>query len=187
MKRELKYGAMKEIEERYSSRCFSSEPIPQEDVAAIMDAAMSAPNAFNEQPWRFFVATEEEDRAMLLEYMTPGNALWAKKAPVLIVVAADIYGTHDRTFNYWYEFDAGCAWGYLSLEAQRRGYITHCIGGFDRNDIKREFALADPDNVDFFGIIALGKADVENAQKETDVSPRKTLENVSLLRRKPII
>jgi len=187
MKRELKFGAMQEIEERYSSLYFSDEPIPQEDVEAIMEAALSAPNAFNEQPWRFYVATEEEDRAMLLEYMTPGNALWAKKAPVLIVVAADIYGTHDRTFNYWNAFDAGCAWGYLSLEAQRRGYITHCIGGFDRHDIKREFAIAAPDNVDFFGIIAVGKINEEAAKSETEVSKRKSLAEVSFLRRKPIV
>ena len=79
MKRELKFGAMQEIEERYSSLYFSDEPIPQEDVEAIMEAALSAPNAFNEQPWRFYVAIEEEDRAMLLEYITPGNAFWAKK------------------------------------------------------------------------------------------------------------
>ncbi len=154
-----------EIANRYNPVGFGEGEVAKEDLEAIMKAATMAPSAFGEQPWRFFIATEEEDREMLFSYMTPGNALWAKNAPVLIAVAGYIYGTGDRTFNYWSGFDSGAAWGYLALEAMRRGYAVGFIGGFDRNDIKREFVLDDEDFYDFYAIIAIGKPS-ENEPKE---------------------
>lgn len=156
MLREIKRDIMPEIKERYSTCYFSSEPVDEQDLKDIILAASLAPSAYNEQPWRFFVAQTEEDRAAVLEYLTPSNAQWAKDAPVLIVVAGAIYETHNGLFNYWGAFDSGCAWGYLSLEAQRKGYVTHCMGGFDRYDLKNMLANIG-DNHELYAVIALGK------------------------------
>lgn len=159
---------------------FTAEAVDNADLAQIMQAAMLAPSAFEEQPWRFFVATEEEDRKALIEYMTPGSALRAQSAPVLIAIAGNIYGTKDHTFNYWSGFDSGAAWGYMVLEAARLGYGVSFITGFDRHDIKREFALEDEDFYDFYGIIALGRVKEDCSQP---MSERMPLEKVSLVRR----
>ena len=91
MQRDIKRDIMPEIKERYSTHYFSSEPVDEQDIRDILLAATLAPSAYNEQPWRFYVAETPEDRAAILEYLTPGNAEWAKNAPVLIVVAGAIY------------------------------------------------------------------------------------------------
>lgn len=159
---------------------FTDEAVDAADLEQIMQAAMLAPSAFEEQPWRFFVATEPEDRAALIEYMTPGSALRAQIAPVLIAIAGNIYGTKDHTFNYWSGFDSGAAWSYMALEAARLGYGVSFITGFDRHDIKREFALEDEDFYDFYGIIALGHVKEDSSQPKSERMP---LEKVSLVRR----
>lgn len=159
---------------------FTEEAVDPADLAQIMEAAMAAPSAYEEQPWRFFVATEEADKEALISYMMPGSALRAKNAPVLIAVAGNIYGTKDRTFNYWSGFDAGAAWGYLALEAVRLGYGVNFITAFDRNDIKREFTLDDEDFYDFYGIIAIGHPQAGQEQPKAERLP---LERVSLVRR----
>ena len=62
MKRDNHRDIMEEIKDRYSTRYFSSEPVDEQDLKDILLAATLAPSAYNEQPWRFYVATSEEDR-----------------------------------------------------------------------------------------------------------------------------
>lgn len=180
MTRDIQRDIMPEIKERYSTKVFSSEEIPKQDIDDILLAATLAPSAYNEQPWRFYVASSKEDREMLLEYMTPSNAEWAKEAPVLIVVAGALYETHNGLFNYWGAFDSGCAWGYLSLEAKRKGYVTHCMGGFDRFDLKREFNIGD--NHELYGIIALGKPGDSEAMAKEKPGGRRRMSEVIMKR-----
>lgn len=181
MKRELEQQIMTEMETRYSTMFFRDEPVSEEDIRGILLAATQAPSAYNEQPWRFFVAKTPQDKAMLCEYLMPSEKDWIMEAPVLILVAGDLGDTHNGLFNYWAPFDAGCAWGYLSLEAQRRGYVTHCIGSFDRVDLRGEFQKAD--NLELYGIVALGRpAEKSMTEKET-LMPRKSV-NAVLLRRR---
>ena len=172
---------LKEIANRYNPVGFGEGEVVKEDLDAILKATTMAPSAFGEQPWRFFIATDEEDREALLSYMTPGNALWAKNAPVLIAVAGYIYGTSDRTFNYWSGFDSGAAWGYMALEAMRRGYAVGFIGGFDRNDIKREFVVDDEDFYDFYAIVAIGRPSKDEVYAPLTAKP---IEEVLLKRKK---
>lgn len=181
MKRELEQNVMQEIAERYSTMYFADAPVEEEDLRGILLAATQAPSAYNEQPWRFFVAKTPQDRALLLEYMLPGEREWMEKAPVLVLVAGNMGDTHNGLFNYWTPFDSGCAWGYLSLEAQHRGYVTHCIGSFDRVDLRNLFQNAE--NLELYGIVALGRpADFSVTEKEKTM-PRKSVNSILLRRR----
>lgn len=180
IKKKSEKDLLPEIVERWSTKFFSSEAVPEEDLEEMILAASLAPSAFNEQPWRFFVASSPEDREMVLTYLAPNNQAWAKEAPVLIVVAGAIYETHNGLFNYWGAFDSGSAWGYLSLEAQRKGYMTHCMGGFDRNDLKGEFGLGD--NHELYGVIALGKPGDQALQAAEKPSGRRPLSQIMLKR-----
>lgn len=180
MKRELEQEVMEQIVQRYSTMYFGPGEVAEEDLQGILLAATQAPSAYNEQPWRFFVARTPQDKEMLMEYMLPGEREWIAAAPVLILVAGNMGDTHNGLFNYWTAFDSGCAWGYLSLEAQRRGYVTHCIGSFDRVDLRNEFQMSE--NLELYGIVALGRpAATEVTQKEKQM-PRKSVNSV-LLRR----
>jgi nitroreductase len=51
-------------------------------------------------------------------------------------------------------FDAGTAWGYLSLEAERQGLIAHAMGGFDREKTRSEFKI--PEAFEIITVIAVG-------------------------------
>ncbi len=139
---------------RWSPRAFSSEPVDDEILHRVLEAARWAPSSFNEQPWRFIVARSDEDRARFVEFLMPVNQLWAKDAPVLILFISKKTFSHNGTPNGVYEFDAGCAWGYLSLAAQQNGLITHGMAGFDR--VGARTALGIPDDFEPLAVIALG-------------------------------
>jgi nitroreductase len=53
------------IKGRRSIRAFRPDPVPEEDVARILDAARYAPSAGNGQPWRFLVVTDRDSLAKL--------------------------------------------------------------------------------------------------------------------------
>ncbi|MDR1164128.1 MAG: nitroreductase family protein, partial [Candidatus Accumulibacter sp.] len=46
---------MKEIFERTSVRRFTGESVPKDAVRKLLEAAMQAPSAGNQQPWEFIV------------------------------------------------------------------------------------------------------------------------------------
>ncbi|MFT7598328.1 MAG: nitroreductase [Acidimicrobiales bacterium] len=53
------------------------DPIPDEDIRAILDAAIQAPNGGNMQPWHFLVVTDSELRAEFAPLYH--EAWWAKR------------------------------------------------------------------------------------------------------------
>jgi nitroreductase len=140
---------------RWSPRAFSSEPIPDETLARVFEAARWSPSSFNEQPWRFIIARSEQDRARFVDFLLPANQAWAKDAPVLIAVISKKTFSHNDSPNAVYQFDAGCAWGYLSLGAYQNGLITHGMAGFDGNRARE--VLGVPEDFDILAMIALGK------------------------------
>ncbi len=80
---------LKEIAERRAKRALTEDKIPADVVARLMTAATYAPSCFNSQPWRFLVATEKQSLEALRETLTGGN-YWAKKAPLIVVVATKL-------------------------------------------------------------------------------------------------
>lgn len=102
-------------------RDFSDEPVPDEDIERILEAATHAPSAENTQPWVFVVVRDDETRWQLAELtqrvwnagareqamarldaklasdVDAGIARGLGGAPVLIVIAADATsGVHPR-------------------------------------------------------------------------------------------
>lgn len=76
---------MKEIYTRVSIRKFTDKPVEKKIIDQVLRAAMAAPSAGNQQPWEFYVVT---DQAMLdaLSKVSP-YAVCTKNAPVAIVSA----------------------------------------------------------------------------------------------------
>jgi nitroreductase len=73
------------IAERWSPYAFADRPVSDDDLRSLFEAARWAASSYNEQPWRYIVATRtnptEFDR--LLSCLVEGNRVWAKAAPVL--------------------------------------------------------------------------------------------------------
>src|SRR6056297_659929 len=143
------------IKERWSPKSFSTDPVEYEDVLAVLEAARYAPSCFNEQPWEFYIAFDEEELELVRQSINDRNRLWADKAPVLIVASSRPAFHKNGKSNRWADFDTGTAWGYLSLEAHRRGLITHAMGGFSRKKLEELLGLEEERN--FLAVIALGK------------------------------
>ncbi len=73
------------LEKRWSPCAFSDRAVAEADLRALFEAARWSASSYNEQPWRYIVATrqnpEEFDR--LLSCLVEGNQPWARAAPVL--------------------------------------------------------------------------------------------------------
>ena len=93
------------IKTRRSIRKYQDKAIPTEVIKDILEAAMFAPSAGNEQPWQFVVVRKRE----LLEKVGGINpyAAFAKNAPVAILVAGDT--TLEKCPGYWAEDCSACA------------------------------------------------------------------------------
>src|SRR6266436_3620993 len=73
------------IQQRWSPRAFSPQPVPPEVLRSLFEAARWAPSSSNEQPWAFLVTTadDKENHAKMLSTLVEFNQAWAKHAPVL--------------------------------------------------------------------------------------------------------
>lgn len=154
MDRVFNHEIMPEIKSRWSPRAFSAKKVPEEVLMALLEAARYAPSCSNEQPWQFLIADSAEKLVHLRSVLDEGNQKWANNAPVLILVTSRKSFDKSGNLNHWQMFDAGAAWGYLSLEAERRGLITHAMGGFDRDKARRKFSI--PDDLEIITVIAVG-------------------------------
>jgi len=120
---------------RWSPRAFTGEPIPDDVLMSLFEAAHWAPSAFNLQPWRFVYARRgEADWARLLDVLIAYNQAWVSGASALIfIVSQRLRRREGRAPEpiYSHSFDAGAAWGYLALQAHQLGWAAHGMTGFD--------------------------------------------------------
>lgn len=140
--------------ERWSPRSFLNKEVPNDILNSIFEAARWAPSAANVQPWRFVIARSEEDRQRFISFIAPTNVVWCKKAPVLVAIISKTDEERFGGMNPTHSFDTGAAWGYLALEATRKGLITHGMGGFDREKAKEVLGI--PENYFVNAIVAVG-------------------------------
>lgn len=139
--------------ERWSPRSFQEKEIPEEQLLSLFEAARWAPSARNCQPWYFILATSKEERKVFHQFIDEGNLQWAKKVPVLAMLLSK-KTARDGEENRYHSFDAGCAWGFLALQAIKNGLKTRAIGGFDRE--KARELLHIPEDYECQLVIAIG-------------------------------
>ncbi len=58
-------ATLKIIQDRRSVRQYSDQPVSEEDLAMILEAARQAPSGENAQPWRFIIVKDEATRKRL--------------------------------------------------------------------------------------------------------------------------
>lgn len=85
------------IEQRRSIRKFKPDPVPDEHIMALLDAARLAPSGCNAQPWRFKVVKNEELKSKLAQ--AAYNQSFIANAPVVLVCCADIKAYMDGTVS----------------------------------------------------------------------------------------
>jgi nitroreductase len=85
------------IEQRRSIRRFKPDPIPDEQIMALLDAARLAPSGSNAQPWRFKIVKDQGTKEKLAQ--AGYNQAFIADAPVVIICCADIKGYLDGTVS----------------------------------------------------------------------------------------
>ncbi len=116
---------------RWSPHAFSNQPVAEEDLRALFEAARWTASSYNEQPWRYIVATRKDSEAFarLLSCLVEGNQPWAKSAPVLALGCASLKFALNGQLNTAAEHDLGAASACLTLEATARGLYVHQMIG----------------------------------------------------------
>ncbi|MCE5250800.1 nitroreductase family protein [bacterium] len=142
--------------QRWSSRALSGEPIGEEELMTLLEAARWAPSSYNNQSWRFLYARRETPAwetfyGLLSDY----NRKWAGNAAVLIVVISkntfDFNGKPSRTHSY----DTGAAWMSLALQGSINGLVVHGMQGFDYDRAKEKLRI--PDGYTVEAMAAVGR------------------------------
>lgn len=180
--RKTKHDVMPEIKRRFANRAIREQTIPQDTLEALVEAASLAPSCFNEQPWRFLIATGER-REQLLATLTPKNQEWAGKAPALVLTCAKKTFTEGGKDNFWHLSDTGCAAGFFILEAERRGLVAHPMAGFSKKAAREAFGI--DEELDIVHVMAVGfPGDVkllsEHNQARNRPNPRKPISEILL-------
>jgi nitroreductase len=116
---------------RWSPYGFADAPVEDSDLRSLLEAARWSASAFNEQPWRYIVATRNDpgEYERVLSCLVEPNQAWAKAAPVLLLtVVAESYARNGKP-NTSALHDLGQASANLSVEATVRGLSVHQMAG----------------------------------------------------------
>lgn len=170
------------LRERWSPRAFSPEPIPAQQVLALLEAARWSPSAANQQPWSFLVFPREDSEAFAqaVSTLNEGNVVWAQHAPLLIFGVARLTRERDDQPNTVALYDLGQAVAHLSVQAAALGLWVHQMAGFSADRVRAQFAI--PENYAPIVAIAIGKLGDAEAlpenlrERETAPRARKPLE-----------
>ena len=144
------------LQQRFSPRAFEDRSVPRETIHSLLEAARWAASSFNEQPWRFIVATKDDpaDFEKLLGCLVPGNQDWAKTAPVLMLSATRLTFTRNDKPNRHAYHDVGLAVSQLIVQATTLGLYVHQMAGFDVDRARQSFGI--PEGFDPVAAIAIG-------------------------------
>lgn len=134
------------LRKRRSVRHFNNKlVVSDEDLTALLEAAVGAPTAGNIQPWRFVVVRSPEARTRLAGAL---SQRWATGAPAVIVVCVDPRPSTARYGDrgeYLYSLqDTAAAAENILLAAVDRGLASCWIGAFDERAVASAIGLPSP-------------------------------------------
>lgn len=145
---------MKAIMSRRSIRKYTDQMVSDEQVKALLEAAMAAPSAGNEQPWHFIVIRDGE----LMDKVTEvhPHAASIKQASVAILICADTrLSKYD--VDYWVQ-DCAAATENLLIAVQALGLGAVWLGVYPREEriagLRQLFGI--PREVIPFSLISIG-------------------------------
>ncbi len=141
------------IETRRSIRKYIDKDVSDELITKILEAAMTAPSAGNQQPWQFIII---KDRT-LLDKITEFHeyAQMCKEANLAILVCADI---HSIRHEGMWEQDCSAATQNILLAAHALGLGAVWCGVYPREAKMQGFVklLNIPEKIIPFSLIPIG-------------------------------
>ena len=141
------------IKTRQSIRSYSSKPVEEKKITAILECARQAPSWVNKQCWHFIVVKDTSIIQSLASALSIINK-WIVNAPVVIVGCANPKQSGKQNQIPYYIVDLTIAMDHLILGAADQGLGTCWIGGF--NEIKIKKILHIPKSVRVVALTPLG-------------------------------
>lgn len=164
----------KTLQDRRSVRKYMSDPIPDEKLKRILDAARLAPSWSNQQCWRFIVVRDREQKEKLAASVpenNPARKAVEQTAPAVIVLCADPEASGKQDGKDYYLLDSGLAMQQLMLAAHAERLGTCWVAWFDES--KAREACEVPEEFRVVALTPLGYP-----EKEPSPKPRKDLKDI---------
>jgi nitroreductase len=164
------------ITKRWSPYAFADRAVSDDDIRSLFEAARWAASSYNEQPWRYIMATRAsaDGFASLLSCLVEGNQPWAKAAPVLALGCTSLNFARTGQPNAAAIHDLGLASASLTLEATARGLLVHQMIGILPDRARELYGI--PDGVQPLTALAIGYPGDPNTLPESykprDLAPR---------------
>jgi len=167
---------------RYSPYAFDPKPVPTPMLLSCLEAARWAASSFNEQPWSFIVAGQDQQGAFerLVDCLAEANQPWARRAGALILTVICQSFSRNNKPNRVAGHDLGLAVANLTVQATELGLAVHQMAGVNLARARQTYNI--PDTHDPITMIALGYAadpatisDEQLAERERAPRSRKTL------------
>lgn len=164
------------IKQRRSGRAYADKSVDQQVINALFEAARWAPSSMNEQPWRYVYATKENGLLWnkIFDTLMDGNKIWAKNAPVLVLSLSKKNFDRNGKLNNSARYDLGAANALLSIQATELGLNVHQMGGFDGDQVRKNFNIHDDFELGVIMAIGYpGDADqLPDMLRERELAPR---------------
>jgi len=157
------------IKDRRSIRAYRSDPVTDEDIHNILEAARWSPSGLNNQPWRFLIL-KDEVKDDLAQFTTSNDIIL--QAPVALVVCM------DKKASYNYEKDLmalGACIQNMLLAAKSLDLGTCWLGEILNRKAEVHSTLGLTENLELWAVICLGYP----AQK-AEPGERKILKNLMI-------
>lgn len=131
------------IKKRYSCRHYSSDPVPDNLLNQVLEAARLAPTAANKQPFKLLVIPTSTYQTQL-EKIYPKD--WFVQAPYVICACAlpeRGWVRHRFDGQNYSTVDVSIVVDHITLQAADLGLATCWVGAFNPQEARDQLDLAD--------------------------------------------
>jgi nitroreductase len=169
------------MENRRSCRAFSEEPVPQEALGKILEAAVWAPSPLNAQPWEFVVVSNQEVKEKIAaeaercrdwaleasgwKWLKGYGMEFLKSVPVMIVVVGDPRKSGVDAFQeeggVGYQHACAAAIQNMLLASHGLGFGSLWFTFFDKDPLREILGIGEPKTP--VAIVCVGKPAAEPA------------------------
>jgi nitroreductase len=146
--------AMQALRTRRSIRRYTADPVGDHEVRGLLEAAMSAPSAGNQQPWEFVLLADKRLRDEIPRFHPYADML--REAPLAVLVCGNLQ--RESFKGYWVQ-DCSAATQNLLLAAHASGLGAVWVGVYPKEDRVRRLRelLGLPEHVVPFALVPLGR------------------------------
>lgn len=142
-----------------ATRSYKPEPLPEESVRKILEAAWLTGSSMNRQPWHFIAVEGREDLQTLGQMADTGPYIAQAGLAVAVAIEDTKYAVSD----------ASRAIQSMILTAWEDGIHSNWVGFFGLQDIADYLGI--PDELNLLAVIAFGYSDRKAGKGKKDRKP----------------